>query len=246
LSSIDAWSGETNWKETFDSGSAVDIELGRYVAVADSTGRVVVVDGENGATLVDYRVPEASRVNEVHLRVGRDDFLVLARGPQTMNRGPLVQSFPLQDSPVFTGSVMLFDRRDGAMRWSRPAEVERQAYPINQPVDLPFIVFAGQVTPEGGGTRQTSTLLVLDKATGRTLLRKSDLGPNNALQCVARISDAAQRQATVELAGKTILLQFTDEHRPPEPPSLAEVESETKSGWSGSGVLGIIKRALQD
>ena len=246
LSSIDAWSGETNWKETFDSGSAVDIELGRYVAVADSTGQVVVVDGENGKTLVEYRIPEASRVDEVHLRVGRDDFLVLARGPQTMNRGPMVQSFPLQDSPVFTGSVMLFDRTDGTMRWSRPAEVDRQAYPINQPVDLPFIVFAGQVNPEGGGTRPTSTLLVLDKATGRTLLRKNDLGPNAAGQCVARISDAAQHQSTVELAGKTILLQFTDERRPPEPPSLAEVESEAKSGWSGSGVLGIFMKALQE
>ena len=163
-----------------------------------------------------------------------------------MNRGPMVQSFPLQDSPVFTGSVMLFDRTDGTMRWSRPAEVDRQAYPINQPVDLPFIVFAGQVNPEGGGTRPTSTLLVLDKATGRTLLRKNDLGPNAAGQCVARISDAAQHQSTVELAGKTILLQFTDERRPPEPPSLAEVESEAKSGWSGSGVLGIFMKALQE
>jgi outer membrane protein assembly factor BamB len=244
LASLDAWSGETNWKQSFDSGAAVDVELGRYVAVADSTGHVVIIDGENGATVVDYRAPEAKRVDEVHLRVGRDDFLVLARGPQTMNRGPLVQGFNQLDSPVITGSVMLFDRADGAMRWNRPAEVERQAYPLNQPVDLPFILFAGQVNPESNGSRPTSTVLVLDKATGRTLMRKNDLGPNNGGQCVARISDPAQHQATIELAGRTILLQFTDERRPPEPPSLAEVESEAKTGWSG--VMGIFMKALQE
>jgi hypothetical protein len=214
------------------------------VALADSTGRVVIIDGENGAMLVDYHAPEAKRVDEVHLRVGRDDFLVLARGPQTMNRGPLVQGLNQLDSPVISGGVMLFDRADGAMRWNRPAEVERQAYPLNQPVDLPFIMFAGQMNPESSGSRPTSTVLVLDKATGRTLMRKSDLGPNNGGPCVARISDPAQHQATIELAGRTILLQFTDERRPPEPPSLAEVESDVKTGWSG--VMGIFMKALQE
>ena len=246
LSSLDAWSGETNWKQSFDSGAAVDVELGRFVAVADSKGHVAIVDGKNGETLVDYVAPEEKRVDEVHLRVGRDDFLVLARGPQTMNRGPLMQGLNQFDSPVMSGGVMLFDRSSGAMRWNRPAEIERQAYPLNQPVDLPFILFAGQLNPESSGARPTSTVLVLDKASGRTLLRKGDLGPSNGGQCVVRISDPVQRQATIELAGKTILLQFTDERRPPEPPSLAEVESDAKSGWSGSGVFGIFMKALQE
>lgn len=244
LASTDAWSGETIWKQSFDSGAAVDVELGRYVAVADSNGRVVVVDGDDGATLVDYVAPEPRRIDEVHLRLGRDDMLVLARGPQTMNRGPLVQGFSMQDAPVVTGSVMLFDRRDGSMQWNRPAEVERQAYPLNQPIDLPFLLFAGQMTPEGNGSRPVTTVLVLDKATGRTLMRREDLGPNNGGQCVARISDAAQHQATIETAGKTILLQFTDERRPPEPPALAEVEAERKLGWGG--VMGIFMKAFQE
>jgi hypothetical protein len=42
------------------------------------------------------------------------------------------------------------------------------------------------------------------------------------------------------------LLQFTGERRPPEPPSLAEVENDAKSSWTGSGVLGIFMKALQE
>jgi outer membrane protein assembly factor BamB len=242
LSSFDAWTGETAWKKTFESGAAIDVDLGRYIAVADSSGQVTIVDGETGATLVDYRLPEAQRVDELHLRVGRDEFLLLAPGPQTMNRGQIVQGFPLQDAPVMSGSVMLFSRFDGSMRWPRPAEVERQAYPLNQPIDLPFIMFAGQLHRDNSGSRPISTVFALDKSTGRTILRADDLPPNNGGQCVARISDAEQHQATIEMSGKTILLQFTDEARPPEPPSLAEVEVEAKSGWDG--VIGILLKSL--
>jgi outer membrane protein assembly factor BamB/tetratricopeptide (TPR) repeat protein len=237
LSSLDVWTGETTWKQAFDSGSAVDVELGRYVAVADSTGDVTIVDGENGEKLVDYQLPDATRIDELHLRAGRDDFLLLVRGPQTMNRGTMVHGFSQSDSPVVTGKVCLFDRATGAMRWNRPAEVEREAYPLNQPIDMPFILFAGQINRDNGGSPPKSTMLLLDKATGRTLMRKDDLQGNNGGQWVVRISDAAKHQAAIEMAGRTFLLQFTDERRPPEPPSLAEVEHEEKTT---GGLMGII------
>ena len=237
LSSLDAWTGETNWTQAYESGSTVDVEMGRYVAVADSAGDVAIVDGENGEKLVSYQLPEEMRVDELHLRVGRDDFLLLLRGPQKMNRGNVVQGFSMSDSPVVTGKVCLFDRHSGEMRWNRPAEVERDAYPLNQPIDMPFILFAGMVSQTNGGAPPKATMLLLDKATGRTLLRKDEVQGNNGGQCIVRISDAAKHQAAIEMAGRTILLQFTDERRPPEPPSLAEVEREEKSG---GGLMGII------
>ena len=241
LSSFDPWTGETAWTRQFDSGAAVDIEMGRYVAVVEGAGRVAVIDGVDGATQVDYQAPEKLRADEVHLTVGRDGFLVLVRGPRPMNRGRMVQGFNAIDSPVIDGSVMLFDRQSGEMRWSRPAEVEQQAYLLTQPADLPFILFAGQmVNRDNSGSRAMSTMLVLDKATGRTLLRTDELPQNGGGQCLARISDAAQHQATIELAGKTILLQFSDERRPPQPPAMDEVESEEKSG--ASGLMGIIRK----
>ncbi|WP_428303982.1 PQQ-binding-like beta-propeller repeat protein [Lacipirellula sp.] len=236
LSSVDAWSGETEWSREFGSGAAIDVDQSRYVSIVDGKGRVVILDGTNGETLVDYQTPDALRADELHLRVGQDDFLLLVRGPASMNRGPTMQGFT-PDSPVIDGVAMLFSRHSGEMRWNRPAEIEQQAYTSNQPVDLPFILFSGRLTREGNTGQQTA-MLVLDKATGRAIMRRDDLPMNNGGMVLARISDAAQHQAVIETAGKTFLLQFTDQRRPPEPPSLAEVESERKT--SGGGLMGIL------
>ena len=242
LSLLDVWSGEVDWSKEFGSGAAIDVDLGRYVAVADGQGRVLILDGTNGETLVDYVAPERLRADELHLRVGQDDFLLLVRGPSSMNRGPSMQGFT-HDSTVINGSAMLFDRQSGAMRWNRPAEIEQQAYPLGQPVDLPFILFAGHLTREGNAGQRTA-LLVLDKATGRAIVRRDDLPMNNGGMIVARISDGAQHQAVIETAGLTFLLQFTYQRRPPEPPSLAEVESERKS--LGGGLMEILRKFGRD
>jgi hypothetical protein len=127
------------------------------------------------------------------------------------------------------------------MRWNKPAEVVQQGYPLSQAVDLPFIVFASQLmSQDGSGSRNTSSLLLIDKATGRTLLADDELPQSGAGQCIAKISDAASHQATVEMAGRTILLQFTAERRPPEPPATAEVESA--GSRSGGGLIGILQK----
>jgi hypothetical protein len=83
-----------------------------------------------------------------------------------------------------------------------------------------------------------TTMLVLDKATGRTLFQSDELPQTGGGHCVARIADAATHQAAVEMAGQTILLQFTSERRPPEPPALAEVESS--AGKESRGLMGIL------
>ena len=78
---------------------------------------------------------------------------------------------------------------------------------------------------DGGGSRPMTTMLILDKAAGRTLFQSDELPQTGGGHCVARIVDAESHQAAVEMAGQTILLQFTDQRRPPEPPALSEVES---------------------
>jgi outer membrane protein assembly factor BamB len=236
LRSTNAWTGEEVWEHRFTSGSTIDVEMGRYIAVADSDGAVAIVDGETGEKLIEYQAPDAERVDELHLRVGRDEFLLLLRGPQKMNRGAIVQGLSLSDSPVISGRICLFDRTTGKLRWNRPVEVERQAYPMNQPIDMPFLLFAGVLSRDSNGAPPKSTLFAIDKATGRTIYRDAFQG-NNGGQCIVRIADPTKQQAAIEMAGRTILLQFTDLPRPPEPPSMAEVENREKTT---SGLMGII------
>ncbi|RIK70313.1 MAG: hypothetical protein DCC67_20820, partial [Planctomycetota bacterium] len=237
LTSLNPVAGTTGWKHRFAANAQVDVERGRYVAVAEPGGRVVVVDAADGTICVDYSGPVVPRVDEVHLAVGRDTFFVAVRRPRVGPSRRNVQPLHALDSQILDGYVLLFDRWSGAMRWNRPAEVLQQGLLLAQPVDLPLIVFAGQIVSEAGAGRPTSKLMILDRATGRTLYQKDDL-PQNGNYCVARLADAASRQAAVEMAGRTILLQFTDGRRPPEPPALAEVESADDKG--SGGLMGII------
>jgi outer membrane protein assembly factor BamB/tetratricopeptide (TPR) repeat protein len=238
LSALDAFTGDTLWKHEFPSGSAVDVEMGRYVAVIGSKGRVAIIDADDGKALVDYESPVKPAIEEAHLLVGPDTFLVAAKQPRPGNADRSVRSLGI-DSPVIDGQLFLFDRNSGDMRWSRPAEVAQQAMLLTQPVDLPFIAFAGMLTrSDGGGSRALTTMLILDKATGRTLYQSDELPQSGGGHCVPRIVEAASHQAAVEMAGQTILLQFTDERRPPEPPAMAEVESNAKK--TSRGLMGII------
>jgi outer membrane protein assembly factor BamB len=239
LRSLDALTVETSWQHEFAPGSAVDIDLGRFIAVVEPTGRAIVIDGEDGAVLVDRPVPARPKIEELHLAVSRDSFLLVAKHPMPGNTKRMVRTFNPLDSPVIDGQIFLFDRAEGQMRWSRPADVVQQALLLNQPVDLPFILFASILTSrDGSGGRNTSSVLILDKATGRTLFSDDELPQSGGGQCLARIADAANRQAAVEMAGRTILLQFTKERRPPEPPAMAEVESA--AGASTGGLMGIM------
>jgi outer membrane protein assembly factor BamB len=239
LRSLDGLTGEASWQHQFAPGSAVDIDLGRYVAVVEPSGRAVVIDAEEGSVLVDQPVPAKPKIEEVHLAVSRDNFSLVAKHPTPGNTKRTVRTFNPLDSPVIDGQIFLFDRATGQMCWSRPAEIVQQALLLNQPVDLPFILFAGILTSrDGNGGRNTSSVLILDKATGRTLFSDDELPQSGGGQCLARVADAASRQAAVEMAGRTILLQFTKERRPPEPPAMAEVESA--AGSSTGGLMGIM------
>ncbi len=239
LAAIDALTGKSSWTHEFEKGSNVDVDMGRYAAVIEPSGRVAVVDAASGEVLVDYAAANGKRtIEEVHLTVGRDTFLVAAKRPRPGNADRMVQPLSV-DSRVVDGELYLFDRNSGEMQWSRPADVTQQALLLGQPADLPFIVFAGTLTrSDGGGSRALTTMLVLDKATGRTLFQSDELPQSGGGHCVPRIVDAATHQAAVEMAGQTILLQFTDERRPPEPPAMAEVESS--AGKSSRGIMGII------
>jgi outer membrane protein assembly factor BamB len=240
LSAMDALTGKTAWTRDFEPNAAVDVEMGRYVLVIEPGGRVAVIDGADGKVLVDYAAAPKPAIDEVHLLAGQDDFLVVVKRPRRANADRMVRAFNMVDSPVIDGELMLFDRMSGEMGWSRPAEVVQQALLLTQPADLPFIVFAGLLMrSDGGGSRNLTTMLILDKATGRTLYQSDDLPQSGGGHCLARVTDAAGHQAAVEMAGQTILLQFTDERRPPEPPAMAEVESS--AGKMSRGLMGILR-----
>lgn len=240
LASLDARTGKVAWRSEFESEAAIDVDLGRYVAVVEPSGRAVVIDGQDGAVVINQPVPAKPTVEEIHFTVGQDTFLIVAKHRRPGKLKRTVLSFNAIDSPVIDGQVYLFDRTTGKMRWDRPAEIVQQALLLNQPRDVPFLAFAGTLNPDGGAQRPFATVLVLDKASGRTIYQSDKLPQAGQPQCLVRVPDVSKPAAALELSSGAILLQFTDRRRPPEPPAMAEVEGD--AGTTSRGLMGILEK----
>jgi hypothetical protein len=240
LAAIDALSQEVAWRHEFAEGAGVDIDRDRYVAVVEPAGRAAIIDADSGAILLEQPLPRQTGVEGVHLLAGAESFVLVAENPAARNADREVRGLMGGDSPVVDGHVVVIDRPSGAMKWNRPATVLRQALLLSQPPDVPFITFVGTlVSRSPGDGRDTTTMLLMDKATGRTLYRSDDLPQTGAGYCMVHMTDAEKREVTVDMAGRSLLLQFTEGRRPPEPPAMAEVESGASK--ASGGLIGILR-----
>lgn len=246
LSAVDAWTGDAAWSHTFDRNAAVDVAANELAAVVEPNGRVVLVELATGAVLTDYQGPVLSSVDEVHLLAGADAVAVLAsqRSPRADERR--ISLFNPHDYATINGFAYVFRRDDGQMTWNQPAELRQQALMLTQGPDLPALVFAsGLSTRNSQGTRSQTTMLLLDKATGRTLMRTDELPSAAGGYCQPRVANVAEGgppQLEVEMSNRTVAVSFTDRPRPPAPPAMAEVEAG--SGDSRGGLTRLLKSVI--
>jgi outer membrane protein assembly factor BamB len=243
LSSIDALTGKAAWRYRFEAGAKLRVDGDRYLAVVEPSGRARVFEVESGKTLVDQELPAQPRLKDVHLLVGDREFIILLERPAAGSAERDVRPFNPQDSPVIDADVFAFERPNGDLRWARPASVLRQALVLNLPPDLPFIAFAGTLTSRSAADgRESMSVLLLDKATGRTIYSDDAIPQTGMGYCMARVTDAARREISLDVAGRAMVVTYTDLRRPPEPPAMAEVESpgNARSG----GIMGILRATI--
>src|SRR5262249_22676009 len=153
-----------------------------FVSVVEPSGRATILDATDGRPLVEQPIVRQQALEEIHLETCADAFLVVTDHRPSRPSERMVRPFNQLESTLVTGELYLFGRATGQMRWSRPAEVSQAPYLTDQPADLPFIAFAGLVdvrkrTPSAtdrAAGRTTTTILILDKATGRTLYSADD------------------------------------------------------------------------
>lgn len=235
---FDARADEVLWQRDYAQDARVDIAQNRYVAVLTPSGQLDIIDAETGELLVDDQLREAANLRELHLALSSDSFIVTTHQSETTER-PATPINPL-DYQVINGQTMVYDRQGGERRWSSPAELRQQGLMISQPADLPVLVFAAVVPRRNAsGRRDNIRLLVLDKASGRTLYRSESLPPSGGSHCVVRVVDQERRLLAVEMASRQVHLQFSDSPRPPAPPALAEVEGDQQGSSGGLGrILG--------
>ena len=247
LSSFDVAEGKSEWSQRFAAGSRVDITQGRYVAIAEPdkpSGLCHIFDAATGEHLVVHELQLAEACRQIHIMAGSDSFLVATERYFKPSLQRNVQTLNNWDYRVIDGGIYLFDRKTGEPIWERPVEVKQESLMLSQPVDLPVIAFAGTVhhrTRSGG--RPHTSLLLLEKSSGRVLYYDDKLPQSGGNYCALRLVDQDEAEMEVEMASRTVRLKFTDRPRPAEPPAVVgggPAESE-ESG----GLLGIAKKLLE-
>ncbi len=240
LSSIDSLSGEVMWSYGFEKNSRVDIDQNRFVSVAEPSGHCTVVDLEDGSLLVDEAVLQNYSLQQVHLMVSNDHFLVAFQQPLKIDtKLRYVNGFNTVDfTRPFAGQLYLFDRRTGQQVWEQPAQVEGLPLMLDQGVDLPMITFAGNIVRrDKQGSKREIGLMLLEKSTGRMLFHQDNLPPS-AHYCLVHVSDDDPDEAVVEMINRRIRLKFTDQPRPPEPPAMSQVQRNAGQGSKGLKKIG--------
>jgi hypothetical protein len=147
--------------------------------------------------------------------------------------------------PIRTGRLYAFDRATYRPSWQSPAYISQFGLPLEQPAELPLLVFLRQLTPTGTAdlamSREPRTsVLVLDRRDGRIVVERDNIRIStsnywefaaDAVEPIARLNIMTGRGAG---ASKTYNFRFTDEPQPPAPPvqtgaksSLAAAERES-------------------
>ena len=239
LSSLDALEGEVQWQREFDRNSKIDVSQNRFVAIAEPTGRCVIMDVAGGRTVVDQSIKANASLDGVHLLAGSQTLVVAARQPPSVNHGRHVRGFNGVDfTPAFAGQVYAFDCESGESLWEGPAEVQGLPLMLAQAVDLPFSAFGGNIRRQDKqGTKNETSIMLLEKSTGRMLYHEESL-PQSHHKFDMRASDVESNTAVVEMLTRRIQLSFTGQPRAPEPPATHDAQRKADRGSRGLQKIG--------
>jgi hypothetical protein len=224
--------------------------------VVEPQGRFTLLALADGRELIQAAIEPEPMLSEVFLLGSDADVTPVTSRPATRTkRSRDVQPIPPGgDCPLVSGHVHVFERSTGRKLWPVGAVVEQHGLALNQPAQLPCLVFARHIVessdgsgPYGGRPPNGQTgVLCLDKRTGRALLRRDDLPPGIAAYDVA--ADPARSQVTIAFAQRpTLVLQFTDEPTPPEPPWQSGLETAAAPRGRSGGIAelgGALIRAI--
>jgi hypothetical protein len=250
LSVTDIWSQKPLYQTDLPDKVRYSVIEPNAVAVLDSAGQFRLINIDTGKVLIDQKLEVPSDLQNLQaMRSGDELFVFISGLPQSQSR-TITQAF---DYPIINGPVYAFSMKTGKPLWPAPATVRNRGMMLNQPPDLPFIVFADRQQTRNSTNETTAQLrvLCLDKRTGETVYRNDRL-PDAV---IPRFRIEAQRepvpQVTFEMGAAKLVLTMTDRPRPPQPPANDDLEATrevVERGIRGIGVRlgGALRGALEN
>lgn len=253
---VDAWSEKTLWEARFNFGSRGAL-IGRdEMAMMQPDGKFVIVSLVDGTVKLDTRLEPEPKLMYVHvLRSAAQYFVQMETiiDQKDMLPKTSVQPLPGGDtSKLVTGRLYAFDRATMQPAWPSPAYISQYGLPLDQPTELPLLVFLRQLVPTADApSRETKTgVLVLDRRDGRVLLERDNIRIQQA-NVYQVVGSAAERIVTLTLltgrgaaSGKVFTFKLTDDPTPPAPPAQTGAKSSHVADGAGGNFFQAIGRAL--
>jgi tetratricopeptide (TPR) repeat protein len=213
---VDIWAENEVWRRDFASGSKA-FQLGQQVlAVVEPEGRFALVNLDDGRLLIDTPIEPEPQLTDVFLVASPTRWLLFTNRffPNHQNGisiHPLPNGF---NNPLINGLAYGFDRKTGEKAWGAVA-IEKQGLALEQPSELPIVTLASRIyerrAPRTGSTAPFTSIMCLDKRTGRIVHNERFEGHIGVLESVA---DPVQHSIELKLQNKGVKLTFTDQPLP--------------------------------
>ena len=239
---IDAWTQEPIWQQEFAAGSKGWIVENDEVAVMQPDGTFIVRSLETDQIRVSASLGEEPQLQRVFVFRSPEQYILIARGEVPSNSDISIQAAPGgYFSDVVTGNVYAFDRSTGKPQWQTSAYIDKHGLPLDQPPHAPVLTFIRHMTPTSRrGNRQVHTsVLCLDKRDGRVVLSNDDIPSQTYTYSIE--ANRVERNVTINLPGKTFVLQFTDNPVPPAPPAQTDLTAIGGESALGKTVTSLLR-----
>ena len=198
-------------------------------------GRFALIRIPDGRKLIDAELGPQRVFSDLHVFRSSEQSMLVINGVERTGRpaGQVWGPPGTASVPINRAHVYGFDRH-GKKLWSDPVVVEDQYLVTNQPARLPVLVFACAVQLPNPNPnqppQQKTTLLCIDKRTGRTY------GPESVPGYYYLRIAGDPEQKTVEFQiQQSVRLKFSD-RPPPPPPPAKDAESLWKAFLKGAGL----------
>jgi len=229
LELLDPWEQRIVWGPyRFSANAHFDLVDDEVIGLLEPDGHFKLIAIEDGRILTDADLPEeSSLLSGIVLFDSGGQYTLVAQRHAQRPATRLARPVRGYLAKPADGNVYALGY-DGKLLWPKPVRVRDQQILLNQPTGLPVIVLASQTyDSKRQPSRWSTTLLVIDKRTGRRLLHRSY---PNQVSNLELVGNPARSRVEITLQRDKIVLGFTGEPLGPddvEAPETLETDSPT-------------------
>ncbi len=214
----DVWLDQTLWSYTFVVGARAALAGQEAVGVFQPNGEFSLITLADGKLLVKEKLDPENSPLGIFLSRYRGGYLLLTNSAARSESNISVQPIPnAANATLVSGRMYAFEQGTGKKAWPASRVIAQQGMLLNQPSELPVLVFLRQIFRPGvaNAPEPKISVLCVDKRTGRVVYENEQL-PGAAVASFELFGDPATNTVTLGLPSRVITLTFTDQPVAPQ------------------------------